>query len=132
MRTWKVYEKEGAEPEAVKVGFNYLAFVFPLFWSFVQRLFKQWFYGLMFLIVSAFVWMMVVLILEINGYLPTSTFYAAEAVNYLQVLLGYVYGRKCNEWYRNYLNEEGYQLSLTIEAENAKGAIERYKVSKQA
>lgn len=114
------------EPKVVKHGFNWWALFFPLFWCFANRLFKQWFYGFSFLIVTAIIWMLAVIILDMKSLLSVEVSNTVDAVNYLQILLGYFYGLKCNEWLRNDLIEEGYSRHSIVSASNKKDAIAKY------
>lgn len=74
--------------------------------------------------------MLAVAILNMKGLLPVDVSNAAEAVNYLQLPLGYFYGRKCNEWYQNDLIEEGYSRHSIVSASNKNDAIAKYNSEK--
>lgn len=129
MRTWKIFIKEKVEPEAVKVGFNWWAFLIPLSWSFCNRLFKKWFTGFSLLFLCSVIWMFTVMWLYRE--VPSTEEFnkAFNSVHWLEVVLSFVFGFNGNKWFSGYLKEEGYQVSVTLEAENAKEALAKYSTT---
>lgn len=129
MRTWKVYERNGAKPKAIKVGFNWWAFFFFYVWSLLQRLWLVSILGYLALIVGA----LILIVFVESFYKGTEIYTTAQLMPYIfEGAFQLVFGFKGNEWAGDKLESIGYFSCVTIEAKNADEAIERFLASKHA
>lgn len=104
MKTWHIYQKDVAEPEAVKQGINWWAFFFVGLWALIKGL-----------PVAGIVGISVAIAVQMP---------AIDDVFALLVIIGMMllYGFKGNLWLCSKLEKDGYKLIATVEAASKEGA----------
>lgn len=93
-------------------GFNFMAFVFGVFWALFQRL---WWEAVFIVIVIASLG-----IAEDSGYLDT------QSVIILQMAFNFIIGFQANDWRRGALSRKGYIMSDVVVSEDKLRAQQRY------
>ena len=131
MATFQIYDKEDSEPVVVKEGFNFMAFFsLGFIWALFNRL---WIAG----ILGGFIWIMANSAFE--NYLSQFTIAIANILpieNELRSIMlatllvwsipGFIFGEYGNEMLGSKLTDDGYNIAQTIEADNAKKALDEY------
>tara|TARA_R110002073_G_scaffold280939_2_gene445138 strand:+ start:471 stop:860 length:390 start_codon:yes stop_codon:yes gene_type:complete len=125
LRKWKIFEKEGADTKAVKVGFNWWAFSFHWIWGLSQKLWWVAFGCLFFLVLIN------IIANELNLLYPIEVsprFFMVRGVALLMIgaAMLFTFGIKGNKWVCDNLENKGYRHIATIEAETAKVAADSY------
>ena len=131
MATFQIYDKDDSEPEAVKEGFNFLAFFsLGFIWALFNRL---WTAG----ILVGFIWIMANSVFQNNlsqftiaiaNILPIDDESGSIMLATLLVLFipGFIFGGFGNEMIGSKLADDGYSIAQTIEADDAKAALFEY------
>ena len=131
MATFQIYDKEDSEPVVVKEGFNFMAFFsLGFIWALFNRL---WIAG----ILGGFIWIMANSAFEnylsqftiaIANILPIEDEIKSIMLATLLVLFipGFIFGVYGNEMLGSKLTNDGYSITQTIEADNAKKALDEY------
>jgi len=109
MRTFAVYHHPREGYEAVKQGFSWPGFWFPVIWPFLKKLYT-----------TAIALLIGLFLLRI---LPSEAQLTVFAV--LAVLVSLIVGFKGNEWRATSLRGRGYRLAETLQAESPKAANAR-------
>lgn len=115
MRTFRIFEKDGAESIAIKKGVSWPAFFFVGFWSLVKGL---WGFTLLYVAVCLFnVWI------------------AAGGGEVLAGLLGIglagLFAIKGNEWLEQRALKNGYVFAEEVEAGSRESALQEHWASRQ-
>ena len=96
MKTFDIFSNPLGEVEVVKQGFSWPGFFFSWIWGYIAKL---WIHATVMLIVSL-----------------------ALAPIYMSFLVGFVSGFMGNEWRKTNLQQRGFNLITTVEAESAEAA----------
>jgi hypothetical protein len=111
MKTFKVFKHPALGYRAVKAGFSWPGFLFSVIWLLIKKLWKH---ALIFI-------SCIILLASIEMFFDNTQ----TSVMVLLLELGvYIFvGVNCNEWYATDLQERGFELVNTLQAETPKEAI---------
>ncbi len=111
MKTFKVFKHPALGYQAVKVGFSWPGFLFAVLWLLIKKL-----WGHALIVVSS-----IILLASIEMFFDNPQTFVMVLLLELGV---YIFvGVNCNEWHVNNLQERGFELIDTLQAETSKVAI---------
>jgi len=116
MKTYKIYEKDGWNIDAVPVsGFNWWAFFLPTWWAFFKGHYRIFFGLILLLIVYG---------LAMGAFLTDAQAGAATFV--LGIGVRTYFGIKGHQWNSDQLEDRGFRQITTVRAKSAKQAREYF------
>ena len=115
MKHYRIFEHPAGNIEAVKLGWSWPAFFFPVIWALFKKMW--WLGGCVF----AFSFLAFLL--------PDEALYESailDVIAVIEIVLRFIFGVNGNRWRENNLQSRGYDYKETRTAENPDGATALY------